>query len=458
MQKEKNIIIFVMNVSPNNTLIRHLLDTFEKAGGQHFRIMLLWDSKIKIPAGQRGYDILVKCDFSKSEKIAEALLPYQDEILAITCRSEANLARFQQVIPNVPYLRTPSTQSLAWASDKYEMRKRLKLFDPKHTPRFTRVKNTSAQEIERVSMKVKFPMVIKPANLAASRYVSICYHPEELEKNLKRIFRGIKSAYKKDNRKEDPKVIAEEFMDGLMYSIDSYVDSRGGIVHCPLVRVKTGRDIGHDDFFGYLQTTPSILKGDSVQKAHAVTEKAIHALGLRSVTTHIELMRVDDDWKIIEVGARCGGFRDTLYWLSCGIHHAANDVLNRIPQKPVVPKKCQGYATAMKWFSKKEGIILEMKGIKKIEELDSFYKINVNKKIGDRAMFAKNGGRSIFNLFLYNSDRAMLLADIRRVEQTVNIKVGKKQALSTVDKTSEKKTVSKKTSLKKTLAVKGKKK
>lgn len=77
----------------------------------------------------------------------------------------------------------------------------------------------------------------------------------------------------------------------------------------------------------------------------------------------------------------------------------------------------------MKWFADKEGIITELKGIKKIEELESFHKIDVNKKAGERSVFAKNGGRSVFNLFLYNQDRSKLLADIRRAEQLVQIKV-----------------------------------
>jgi hypothetical protein len=64
-----------------------------------------------------------------------------------------------------------------------------------------------------------------------------------------------------------------------------------------------------------------------------------------------------------------------------------------------------------------------MKGVKKIESLESFNSIVYNKKIGDRALFSKNGGKSIFNLFLYNDDRAKLLADIRRVEQLVKIKI-----------------------------------
>lgn len=435
MEKQKNILVFVMNLTPRMV---EDIRAYEKDTGQVFRIMLLWDSKVKRAEGKGGYDLLVECDFSKPHKVAEALLTHEEEFLAITCRSEANMARFAQIIPHVPYLRTPNVESLNWAADKYEMRKRFKIFDPKNTPRFTRVMNTSKPERSRVVEKVGFPMIIKPSNLAASRFVAICYHEEELESTLRSIFRKIRVAYKDDNRKEEPKVLAEEFMEGLMYSIDSYVDSRGSITHCPLVRVKTGRDIGHHDFYNYLHITPTALKGESIANAQRVTETAIKALGLRSVTAHTELMKVDDEWKVIEVGARCGGFRDMLHGLSCDINHAANDILVRIPKKPVVPKKCKGFAAAMKWFVEKEGIITEMRGIKKIEELESFYRITVNKKIGDRAKFARNGGRSVFNLIMYNADRSKLLADIRRVEQMVSVKVSNRRSSVSTAKTTKK--------------------
>ena len=82
----------------------------------------------------------------------------------------------------------------------------------------------------------------------------------------------------------------------------------------------------------------------------------------------------------------------------------------------------------MKWYAPKEGVITEMRGLKKIEQLDSFHHIDMNKKIGDRFIFARNGGRSVFNLFMYNTDRSKLLADIRRVEQLVEIKVAARGA------------------------------
>jgi hypothetical protein len=190
-----------------------------------------------------------------------------------------------------------------------------------------------------------------------------------------------------------------------------------------MVKVITGKKIGHDDFYNYLQMTPSGLKSRSIERAQAAAEAGIHALGLRSTTAHTELLKLDDDWKIIEIGARVGGFRHVLHSLSCDINHTLNDVLIRIPKKPILPKKCKGYAVAMKWFAAKEGTITEMKGIKRLEQLASFHKIDINKKVGDKATFARNGGRSVFNLFLYNEDRPKLLADIRRVEKMVEVKV-----------------------------------
>lgn len=423
VKKVKNIVVYVMGF-PAGTA--ESLQKYEKEYGTPLRTMLLCDSRVrssKEKEQNHQTDIFVSCDFSKPDKIAEALLPYQDELLAITCRSEQSMARFIEVIPHVPYLRTPSVSSLQWASDKYEMRKRFKLFDKSITPDFTLIKDTSKKERDRVIKKIGFPMVIKPTNLAASRLVSICYHEEEFEKVVKNSFRKLKKAYDEDNRLEAPKIIAEEYLEGDMYSIDSYVNSRGKVTHCPLVKVKTGKDIGHDDFYNYLQMTPTALKSHSIERAQKATEKAIHALGLRSTMAHTELIKIDDDWKLVEVGARMGGFRHVLHTLSCDINHTLNDVLVRIPKKPVVPKKCKGYACAMKWFATKEGKITELKGIKRIEQLESFHSITINKKVGDRAVFARNGGRSVFNLFMYNADRSKLLADIRRLEKMIDVKV-----------------------------------
>ena len=159
-------------------------------------LILLRDSKNQKNEQHRTFksaDIVLYVDFSKGYKIAEALLPYQTTLIAVTARGEDGANKLREVIPHVPYLRTPTAESLLWATDKYEMRKRFKLFDNKITPKFTKVKDNTKKERDRVIAKVGFPMVVKPANLQESMLVTICYHEEEFEKVLRNIFRRLKS-------------------------------------------------------------------------------------------------------------------------------------------------------------------------------------------------------------------------------------------------------------------------
>ena len=120
-ENNKNIIVYVMSI-PAGAI--EAIRTYGKETKQEFRVMLLWDSRIRDKVDRtKGtqLDLYIACDFSSDSKITEALKSYKKQLLATTCRSEQSLSRFGQIIPHVPYLRTPSTESLKWASDKYEM-------------------------------------------------------------------------------------------------------------------------------------------------------------------------------------------------------------------------------------------------------------------------------------------------------------------------------------------------
>lgn len=123
-------------------------------------------------------------------------------------------------------------------------------------------------------------------------------------------------------------------------------------------------------------------------------------------------MRMEDGWKVIEIGPRMGGYRHLMYQLSYGINHALNDILIRIPQKPIIPKKVKGH-TAVFLFYAKEGKLKAIKGVKESSRTRIFYEIKINRKIGQSCKFAKNGGKFVCNLVLFNKDRSRLLADIK---------------------------------------------
>jgi len=305
------------------------------------------------------------------------------------------------------------------------MRRRINIHNKKINPKYTVVVDTSKKTLKKINKKIGFPLIVKPTGLAASQFVSICFHKEELEAILKKMFKKIQIAADKKTSHKEQKILVEQFMEGDMYSVDAYVTSRGKIHFCPMVHVKTGNTIGFDDFFGYRQITPTLLKNQNIEKAHAVASEAIHALGLRSTTVHIELMKMEDLWKVIELSPRLGGFRHNLYEYSFGINHTMNDILIHAGKKLSIPRKRKGYTVAMKFFAKKEGRLTKLKGIKKAQKLASFKTIKINKHIGDMCTYAKNGGGSVFNIIMFNKERSKLLADIRRLEQMIVIETKK---------------------------------
>lgn len=419
---QDNIILFV------GAVYGHMIDAVTQYSNQQkktYRIALLSDSKQKLdPKSEKQLnriDIHLNCDTRSDKALQETLLPYKDDIVAVTCRPESDIPMFERVIPHLPYLLTPTIQSLRWSTDKIEMRERLSSFDTNLNPLFMIIRDESKKTIQEAEDKVGFPLIVKPAGMAASRLVTLCYHKEEFERVLKLIFRRVAGLYKETGGTGEPRVLIEQFMEGDMYSVDAYIDAKGKIYFCPMTFIKTGRAIGFDDFFGYMQITPTILKQENINNAQLVSAAAVYAVGLRNSSVHIELMRTELGWKIIEMGPRLGGFRHMMYEYAFGINHGMNDVLIRMGQKPVIPKSQKGYSVAMKFFAKKEGRLRALTGIKKAQELKSFKCIYVNKQIGDLCKYAKHGGSSVFNIIMFNNDRSELLADVRRLEQMVEI-------------------------------------
>ncbi|MDZ7726070.1 MAG: ATP-grasp domain-containing protein [Candidatus Campbellbacteria bacterium] len=422
-QTEKDIILFVGALTKG---IVRSIDEFKKKHKGKYRIALLKSNKRKnpdTPEELETFDIILTCNFDSRKSIVKALKPIESDLVAVSCRAESKIPALAQVVPHVPYLRTPTSESLEWSTNKVEMRRRLLAYDPKITPAFTVVRDSTKKTLKKIEENVGFPLVIKPSGLAQSLLVTICFHQDELEKSLNRVFRKINRLHKDTEGRGKPQVLVERFMEGEMYSVDAYINSRGKVYFCPMVHIKTGRAIGFDDFFGYQQITPTNLSKKSIRDAREASEKAVRALGLRSSTAHIELYKTEQGWKIIELGPRIGGFRNIMYKLSYDIDHTENDIFIRIPKQPKVPQKKLGYTAVLKIFAEKEGTITSIKGIKKLNGLESLHRFKTNKRIGDKATFAKHGGKSIFNITLFNKDRSRLLADIRRIEQGVNIEV-----------------------------------
>jgi biotin carboxylase len=424
MSKKEKIVLIVGDVT--EPVVKSLMSMKkDPAPPQQFHLLVHKKATTKaIVETRKFFDRVIELDQIDQSTITKSLLPFKDDIIAITCRSEKYIPFFKNVVPHVPYLKTPTSESLEWSTNKLLMRQRFQAYAPEITPKFMQVEDASEVTIKKIEQEIQYPLVIKPSGFAQSMFVTNVFHRDELESGLKRIFAKAGSAAEAYSDK-DHYVLVEHMMEGTMYSIDGYVDDKGALYWCPFVHVKTGKEIGFDDFFGYQQMTPVNINEDSQNEGKKSARKAVEALGLKNTTVHVELYRTEDGWRVIEVGPRIGGFRHEMYKQSFGFDHAENDIRIRLGKRPEIFDEVLGYSAMMKIFAKKEGLIVSVTGKKSVQDLDSVLNLDQKLKRGQQAKYAKNGGISVFNISLFNKERPNLLADIRRIEETLKIKTEK---------------------------------
>lgn len=420
--QKKQDIILILGVL--NTKVIQAVEALEKKFERPFSIILVTHRKNlkKTPLNPKVLMVIDR-EMATRGKVEAKLLPYHSRIAAIVCRNENMMPLYGRLVTFFPYLKNPLPHSIQIANDKIQMRKVLAKYAPHTTPRFVIVKDAKSKTVAAAVSAVGFPCVVKPAALIQSQLVSTAYYPEELQKILKQTFKKINSLYRRQKVEQSPKVLVEQLIEGSLYSVDVHINSRGKLYFTPYIEIKTGKDIGRDDFFMYSQLTPSNLDQADLEKADGVVEDAIHAFGLRSCTAHVELYKTSRGFKIVEIGCRVGGYRDELLMDAFGINHNLNDVLIRLGKKPMLKKNKKLYTVFLKFWPTKNGTLKSIKGFKIASKFPFVLRAKKNYQIGDRVGFSKFGHYSICTFNLVGATRAQLLGNIRKVEKTLQIQV-----------------------------------
>jgi biotin carboxylase len=270
-----------------------------------------------------------------------------------------------------------------------------------------------------------FPVIVKPSGLVESLLVERCATPQELKDRLEHTFQIIREVYAREYRLNKPGVLVEEMMQGEMYSTDAYVTHDGEVFCLPLVKVITAHSIGLPGFYSYRHIIPTGLPKEEVQAAFAAASAAIKALNLSASSTHIELFRTPDGWKIIELGARIGGYREALYREVYGIEHFYNDLAVRMGGRPIMPGEPIGHAAGLNIYADEEGYIASIEGMEQARQLPSIVSLEAHAKAGDQALFAGNGGHLIVDGILSNKNPKQLEKDVIKVRELVKINIKK---------------------------------
>lgn len=426
MKNKQNIILFLGTAYNSNI---DDVENFKLSQEKEFRTAVLTSHEMDLnekPPKQEGmekrFDFVLRCDTKNVEDIERAIAPIRDEIAIVFCYFESWMPLYRRLVKLLPDVNMPSEESLEICNSKLEMRKRFMEKYPEITPRFMLIKDKrSADEIMR---NIGFPCVTKPLNLTKSRLVIRSNNKEELEGNLQNTFEKIGEVYKSVHSESEPMVLAEEYMEGELYSIDAYVSPKKKSYLTPIVRVVTGKDVGIDDFFNYYRVTPAKIAEEEERKAQESSIKALKATGPTSVTIHIELMRTSKgDWKIVELQTRPGGYRNEMLKLSFGIKHYENDFLNRMGKKPVISAKPLSYTAVMEIFPEREGRIVSIEGIEDMKKLPSFLRFEQAKNPGEMCGYSRDGYTYVLQVVLNHKDEKILYDDLEKMRNIIKINV-----------------------------------
>jgi len=172
-----------------------------------------------------------------------------------------------------------------------------------------------------------------------------------------------------------------------------------------------------------MRMTPSGLSDEEIEEGNKVAEKAVHALKLRSVTAHVELMKLAQGWKVIELGSRIGGYRHDIYKLSYGINHIMNDINNRAGEVPEIPTKLLAYTAVFNIYAREEGTLTHIEGVNEVKNLASFVSMKQSLHEGQSVLFAKHNGDPVFEIILSNTNKDQFDKDVSKMQDSLVLAV-----------------------------------
>lgn len=284
-----------------------------------------------------------------------------------------------------------SLKSAKLSTDKSLMRHAFLEADPTISPDYTTV-DTLDQALQ-FAVDHSYPLIIKPTNLVKSLLVLKCDDEQQLTERFTYAAATIGELYAKYNIYDRvPQLIIEEFVAGEQYSIAAFVDHEGTPHFCDgIVSLKNAQDIHVDDNFLYSRTLPVDVPEELEAEMFRVAEAGVRALSMQSVPAHIELMVGKSGVKIIEIGARIGGYRPRMYSYSYGIDMIAQEVKLALGEMPDLTGTFKTYCATYELFPETEGIFEKITG-----NLDpkAFAYYRVTASIGDHIGPAKNGHKA----------------------------------------------------------------
>lgn len=383
---------------------------------------IFWDSALELPEKLKSVDCpTVYLELQDVATLPEQLSAHPHLVVdAVITAGYENYVLPAAHIAKHYGIPGPSPESAAAATDKALMRKKFMDFDPSITPHYAEI--TSWHDIVDFMTTHSFPVILKPASLMKSLLITKSSSMVELEENYKQTIAQVDRLYEKYGVGQHPKIIIEEFLNGSMHTVAGFANAQGDTLIIPsAVDCMTGYDAGYKDNFLYSRAIPTRLAEDIQNQVIAVAKKGIEALGLQSCPAHVEIMLTDQGPKIIEIGARIGGYRPRMYEYAYGID--LQEIMLDIAggHNPAANPSAQRSIVVYELFPEAEGPFKELVGAKNLSNLPSLRHLSIKPDPGDIIGRSSQGYKAAAVIILGNDDVEQCRRDAEFVNSNVQV-------------------------------------
>lgn len=347
------------------------------------------------------YDKVVELDFSSFDTLAATLPNESLKVAGLICSYENYLLAKSWLGQHFD-VGAPSLEAAKACTDKYLMRQAFMNKNSRITPNFGVA--TNEDEVIAVARSMSYPLIVKPTNLVKSLLVMRCDNEAELIKNFAYAKQQINDLYRKHHiygRK--PGLVIEEFITGKLCSVAAFVDHNGTPHFCEgIASLVNAQDKEVDDNYLYARHLPAHFDTELEQEIFRVAAEGIEALGMTSTPAHVELIYNENGVKLIEIGARIGGYRPRMYQASYGIDLIGQEIKLALKEEPNLQGKFQSYSSVFEIFPPAEGEFVELVGADRAAEYSYF---SVKAKPGQTVGLAKNGHKAAAVIIINSTDK-----------------------------------------------------
>jgi hypothetical protein len=406
---KRNIVLF--------TGIQRFCKTLQERG---YRIAVLREKGEQLN-GRKEVDYTIDYDPEDLDELMEKVrgLPYRNEIVTVINRREKRvreLAILNRALGN----KGIGLEQAEWLTDKYLMRKRMIQHDPSISPPFQLIEDPTSPPR---SIRIGFPLMIKPRNLFKSQLVVRCDGPGDLAGNLRVVASRMGEAANRHGVILKKGVLLEEFLQGRELSIDSFVSPEERVYHSPVVDLVAAAEVGIEDYHIFARILPAQFNPSQVANIERVAEEGIRALQMVSLAAHIDMVYSPTGPKILEVGARVGGYRSEMMKLSFGIDLDEVGFSTSLGKEGDFVPEFERSTAVLEFFPPREGKLKGIKGLEQVRKLESFHRLRQRMRPGEWIGLARQGYRCPLFVILNHEEGSVVHRDMEEARSILTIEL-----------------------------------